>query len=111
MKKLTLFLAGAAIIGLTSCEKCEDCTCSYTETYTFEDGFASADEQAIRAEYDLYGPQNYVEFDSTICAKKKDLEALTTDFEANSASFSDDGTRDGKAWSFNLEYNCTCTAE
>lgn len=106
MKKLSLFIASVALIGFTSCQKCTDCSCVYTDTFTFEDGFPADQEASIRTDYD--NSTTYPDVTQEVCSKRGDFDAAVNTFESQSKTFQDDGARDGKAWSYDGTYTCTC---
>lgn len=108
MKKLTLAFAALSLIGFTSCEKCTDCTCTYTQSYEFEDGFDQADEDAIRTQYDASGQSTYPAKTEEICSKRSEHDADVSTFESQSDTFVDDGTRGGKEWAVSGTYTCSC---
>lgn len=108
MKKLALFLAATSLVALTSCDKCTDCSCTYSSAYTFETDFSSTEEANIRSEYNQYGAATYPETSEEICDKRGDFDNTIAAYEEKSATFTDDGTREGKAWSVLGTYTCSC---
>lgn len=109
MRKLTLILAGAALIGFTSCEKCADCACSYVGEYTFEDGFNSDIETSVRSTLDQAALSNYPVTEEEVCSKRGEFDDEISDYEAMSKTFTDQGTDgQGNEWTYKATYTCSC---
>lgn len=107
MKKLPVLLAALSIVAFTSCKKCADCTCTLTDTFTFEDGFPADEETSIRADYDQ--STTYPDDTQEICEKGSNYDNAIKAYEAQTRSFQDDGSRQGKAWSYSGNYDCKCS--
>lgn len=106
MKKIFLLAILSGLVGLTSCQKCADCSCTYEDSFTFGDGFPTDQELIIRSAYD--NSSTYLEVNTEVCSKRGTFNDSISAFEAQSVTFKDEGTRDGISWSYNATYTCKC---
>lgn len=104
MKTYLLALAAITTIGLTSCNKCSDCACAGTNTFTFEESMPEEDQDFITQSY----TQNYQETSEELCSKRGDHEEAVAAYEAQSVEYNESSTYNGNEWTLEAKYDCTC---
>ena len=97
-----------ALVGFSSCQKCTDCSCTYTDAFEFVDDFDAVSEASIRDAYTTSASANYPQNLKEICEKKSDFEPAVKAYEDESVIFTDGGSPDGLDWSYTGTYTCTC---
>ena len=108
MKRFIFSAAILAIVGLSSCEKCTDCSCVSDSVFDFDAGIPESTKNAIESATSSGFDSTYPESTDENCEKRGDFDAAVADYEAQSTNFTDNGVIGGLTWSFSGNYNCTC---
>ena len=108
MKRFIFSAVILAILGLSSCEKCTDCSCSSSSAFDFDPGIPESTKSTIESEIEAGFNNTYPETTDEICEKRGDFDGAVIDYEAESASFTDQGVTGGLNWSFSANYSCIC---
>lgn len=108
MKRFIFSAAILALLGLSSCEKCTDCYCVSSSSFDFDAGIPESTKNAIESDVEAGFTNTYPETTDEICEKRGDFDGAVSDYEAESASFTDQGVTGGLNWAFSANYSCTC---
>ena len=113
MRTFLLSAAALLVVGITSCEKCADCTCSGTWVYDFDNGISAENESIIRNIYDAEFQSDYADKSEEICFRRGEFDQEVEAYrEEQRVNFSDQSTtQGGLPWSVSGVYECICVEQ
>lgn len=108
--KNALFLAAlvVAATGLTSCEKCTDCTCTGNISFEFDSSIPEETQQSLRETYTTAYEGNYPDESIEICEKRKDFKDEVKAYENKTETYEEHQTSGGAEYHVTYVYTCTC---